>query len=46
MERIKVLEEKAFGATDLDDNTIEDGKLNQLEEFDKYGRKVIYKESA
>lgn len=46
MERIKVLEEKAFGATDLDDNTIEDEKLDSLQEFDKYGRKMIYKESA
>ena len=45
MERIKVLEEKAFGATDLDDNTVEDEKLDQLQEFDKYGRKMIYKEN-
>lgn len=46
MERIKILEEKAFGATELDDNTIEDEKLDPLQEFDKYGRKIIYKENS
>ena len=40
MERIKVLEEKAFGARDsIDDTTLEESK-NEEAEFEKYGRKI------